>query len=355
MINFDKKRVAAAVSGIFDRKVVFGIAIGAVVMTAGYVIAEDFGGSPLALPSSEQVSEQAAVVEENILAQAKDCAEAKEGSLGEAIKNALDIHLTMAGSGGDTESLFDINSNCFSSLSQIADLSVFIQGGLSSIINAAASAVMQYAQKKICTAVNEVSSMVTSPINDAIGKINQITNNGNLSGLSAGLTNQVLTQIDASFVNAGSSSGGTYSAGNPFSSGQTDFGGSGMDAGASGNSGQINDMNSIINSLNQQLGNTQAQVGPAQVALQQAQQQLNNCLSSEYGNCTSYQQAVTNAQTFLNGLYSQIDTYTQQLAAVTNSYNSQSVNPTSASLPTSGTSGASKSGGILDSIGNLFN
>ena len=170
MFNGKLNPVAASVGRVFDKKIVTGIAIGVTVMFAGYATSQTSGlVSTLSSASSTLLSQQSSVVAAEIVADSEDCAEGKIG-VGAAIGDALKIHTELASATPNVETLFDVSGDCFSGLSQIFDLSFAIPS-LASILSAASSAVMQYAQKKICTAVNQVSGMVTSPINAAIGKV----------------------------------------------------------------------------------------------------------------------------------------------------------------------------------------
>lgn len=349
MFNGKMNPVAAAVGRVFDRRIAIGVALGVSVMFAGYAVSAVGSGSTLASASSQLISQQSSVVADNIKADAEDCATGtKDGTIGHSIKQALDIHTELASATPNVESLFDVSSDCFSGLSQIFDLSFTIPS-LASILSAAQDAVMKYAQKKICTAVNQVTGMVTSPINQAIGKINELSSFGDLNGLTNGLVQQGMSQIDP---NLGSqyhngTSGGTYIVGtNPFNGTQTDFGGS------TGTGSDMSGTNAQINALNQQIANVQAQVGPAQYQLQQAQQQLAGCQSYGYNNCTAQQQAVANAQNNLNNLNSQLASLQSQLAGISPSaYSVQSVSAKSAAAPQK----TSDNSSFIQSIGNLFN
>lgn len=349
MFNGKMNPVAAAVGRVFDRRIAIGVALGVSVMFAGYAVSAVGSGSTLASASSQLISQQSSVVADNIKADAEDCATGtKDGTIGHSIKQALDIHTELASATPNVESLFDVGSDCFSGLSQIFDLSFSIPS-LASILSAAQDAVMKYAQKKICTAVNQVTGMVTSPINQAIGKVNGLSSFGDLNGMTNGLVQQGMSQIDP---NLGSqyhsgTSGGTYTVGtNPFNGTQTDFGGS------TGTGSDMGGTNAQINALNQQIANVQAQVGPAQYQLQQAQQQLANCQAWQYNNCTSQQQAVASAQNNLNNLNSQLSALQSQLAGISPSaYSVQSVSAKSATAPQK----TSDNSSFIQSIGNLFN
>lgn len=348
--------IAASVGNIVrsNTRFALGIAVGVSVMFAGYAASavSSGSGSILGNASSQLLSQQTSVVADSIKADAEACATGTlDGSIGHSIKQAMQIHQTIAAAPVNVESLFDVNSDCFSGLNQIYDLSFSIPS-LSSIVGAASDAVMKYAQKKVCTAVNQVSGLVTSPINQAIDKVSGLSSFGDLNGLTNGLVQQGMAHIDPNIAAGYSNnqSGGTYTVGtNPFGSSQVDFGGS------TGTNGDMGSTNAQINSLNQQIANVQAQVGPAQYQLQQAQQQLSNCQAYQYNNCTSYQQQVANAQNHLNTLNGQLATLQTQLGNTSPSiYGTQTASarsaPAAAPKPA-----ASDSSSFIQSIGNLFN
>lgn len=342
MFNGKMNPVAAVVGRVFDRKIAIGVALGVSVIFAGYAVSAVGSGSTLASASSQLISQQSSVVADNIKADAEDCATGtKDGTIGHSIKQALDIHTELASATPNVESLFDVGSDCFPS--QIFDLSFTIPS-LASILSAAQDAVMKYAQKKVCTAVNQVTDMVTSPINQAIGKVNGLSSFGDLNGLTNGLVRQGMSQIDpnlGSQYHNGTSGGIRTLSTNPFNGTQTDFGGS------TGTGSDMGGTNAKINALNQQIANVQAQIGPTQYQLQQAQQQLVNCQAWQYNNCTSQQQVVASAQNNLNNLNSQLASLQSQLASVSPS--AYSVQSATAPEKTSDNSG------FIQSIGNLFN
>lgn len=342
--------VATSVSHLVrsNTRFALGIAVGVSVMSAGYALSAVSSGSGniLGNASSQLLSQQTSVVADSIKADAEACVTgALDGSIGYSIKQAMQIHQTIAAAPVNVESLFDVNSDCFSGVNQIYDLSFAIPS-LASIVGPASDAVMKYAQKKVCTAINQVSGLVTSPINQAIDKINDMGAFGDLNGLTNGLMQQGLSHIDPNIA-AGYSNNqsGTYTVGtNPFGSSQVDFGGS------TGTKGDMGSTNAQINSLNQQIANVQAQVGPAQYQLQQAQQQLSNCQAYQYNNCTSHQQQVVNAQNHLNTLTGQLATLQTQLGIYGTQTASARSATTAAPKPV-----ASDSSSFIQAIGNLFN
>lgn len=183
---------------------------------------------PVSAATSQLISQQASVVAESIKEEAVVCAAGEtEGTIGHSINEALAIHTELASATPNVESLFSVNSNCFGGLSGMFDLSFAIPS-LSSILGAAAQAVVKYAQKKVCTVVSEVSGMVTTPINQAIRQVGGRASLGDLNGLSNGLLRGGLSQLDPSLGSSyhGAPAGGQYNVDlNPFNQAQTDFGG----------------------------------------------------------------------------------------------------------------------------------
>ena len=148
--------------------------------------------------------------------------------IGANIKTAIGVHTEMASATPNVETLFDVNDQCFASISQIADLSFAIPS-LASILSAAQDAVLKYAQKKVCTAVNKVSGMVTSPINQAIGQWNTLGSqfsdiNGMANSAVGGSMATLDPQLGSSYKPASAAS--TYSVNaNAFATNQTVFSG----------------------------------------------------------------------------------------------------------------------------------
>lgn len=353
MFNGKLNPVAASVGRVFDRKIVTGIAIGVTVMFAGYATSQTSGlVSTLSSASSTLLSQQSSVVADDIKKDAEDCATGTvDGTIGHSIGDALKIHTELASATPNVETLFDVSGDCFSGLSQIFDLSFAIPS-LASILSAASSAVMQYAQKKICTAVNQVSGMVTSPINAAIGKINGLASFTDLNGMTNGLVSKGMSSIDPALgsayhapVAAGTTTVGT----NPFNSSQTDFSG--------GNTGStpgtnIGNANTSITALNSQIAAVQTQVMPAQYALQQAQAALASCSTNEYyDNCPAAQAQVNSSQAALNALNQQLSGLLSQLSGVSGT------TATAQSAPATTTAAPAVTGTTswISNIGNLFN
>ncbi len=250
---FDTKMTQAVAAGsrVFDRKIAIGAALGVSVMFAGYAVSAVGTGTTSA--SGQSISKQSSVVADSIKADAEECAKGtKDGTIGSSIKQALGIHTELAAATPNVESLFDVASDCFSGLSQIYDLSYSIPS-IESIIGPATDAVTQYAKKKVCTAVNQVPGLVTSPINQAIDKID------NMSDIN-GVVQQNMSQIDpdlgAEYHSA--PQGGTYTVDtNPYNKNQTDFGGPmGMGRNSINNTPQLPpQINPDVGGLIQSIGN----------------------------------------------------------------------------------------------------
>ncbi|WP_338745282.1 hypothetical protein V3D52_24160 [Pseudomonas putida] len=219
--------VAVAVGKSVGKRAVLGSVLGAWLLLAVPAFAAT---SSLGSTSSTLLSEQSSVVAEAIKADAQDCADGtKEGTIGASINDALRIHTELAAATPNVESLFSATADCFSGLGSLFDLSGSIPS-LGAIFAAAQEAVLKYAQKKVCTAVQQVSSMVTSPINQAIGKVSSGTSLADLNGLTNGLVSKGMSTLDPELGSGYHSTPAGYEATytvdvNPFNYVQTDFGG----------------------------------------------------------------------------------------------------------------------------------
>ncbi|WP_426810513.1 hypothetical protein ABOC32_06725 [Pseudomonas sp. WOUb67] len=219
--------VAVAVGKSVGKRALMGGVLGALLLLAGPAFAAT---SSLGSTSSTLLSEQSSVVAEAIKADAQDCADGtKEGTIGASINNALRIHTELAAATPNVESLFSATADCFGGLGSLFDLSGSIPS-LGAIFAAAQEAVLKYAQKKVCTAVQQVSSMVTTPINQAIGKVSSGTSLGDLNGLTNGLVSKGMSTLDPELGSSYHSTPAGYEATytvdvNPFNYVQTDFGG----------------------------------------------------------------------------------------------------------------------------------
>lgn len=308
---------------------------------------------PSATWASTNFSQQTSIVAESIKAEAAMCATGEaEGSIGNAIQNALKIHTELAAAMPNTEELFSPMQECFSGLLGAFDLSFAIPS-LDSIRGAVQNALTKYATKKVCSAVQQARSMVTTPINQAISELTAGTGMGgigDLNGLSNGLIGSGLAMIDPDlgWKYASPPAGTQYTVDlNPFNSTPLDFGGSngsGTGAGtgnSSGATGKINSGNSQIDRLNHQIAGLQAQVGPAQQEVFRAQSALSSCQVQPYNNCSNYQIQVQQAQANLQNLNNSIASLRGQLSS---SYQTRSTV----------TSSSGNSGGLMERLGSLF-
>ena len=108
-------------------------------------------------------------------AAAAECADLDNpNGLGAAQKAATDDRFAFIGAVTNTDKLFDAgNKNgCFNALTNFPNLSVAIPS-LSSIGDALKKTLVDYATRKVCTAVNDALSEVISPINGALDKLSQ--------------------------------------------------------------------------------------------------------------------------------------------------------------------------------------
>lgn len=289
-------KVAAAIGRSVDRKTASGIFIGVAVMSAGLAISQSsglaglsnpfvnvFGGAASGASTSPLISLEYGVIAQDQLNDAINCGNpATVGGLGEAFQSAVDLHTGMAAAGPDIESLFEASGDCFSGISQIFDLSFAIPS-LGSIIAAAQSAVMAYAQKKVCTAVNKVSKQVTDPINKAITKFNGLNAYTNLNGGVNTTVGNALTALDPQLgaeYHPAAPAGSVNVATTPFSTGQTGF---------TATTPTLNTTGATIAQLNQQIAALQVNVGPQTQALQAAQTAAAQCAATQAASTANYQ------------------------------------------------------------------
>ncbi len=359
-------QVASAVRGTFDRKTVSGVFIGVAIMMSALATAQTSGGSGWfsglfstggsgSGSGSALISQQDSVVAAAINQEAADCANGSAGTIGAAISTAMNVHSQMASATPNVETLFDVNSDCFSSIGQIFDLSFSIPS-LASILSAAQDAVLKYAQKKVCTAVNKVTGMVTTPINQAIGQINQLQGFTDINGMANSAIGGAMSGIDPQLGSQyHGSAGGNYTANtNPFGSNQTTFDGTG------GSSTGLNNNTAQINALTQQIANQQIKINQDQMNLQNAQNVYNSCSGGWDNDCSgafaalqAAQQQLAADQATLIALQtqlSQVVTQSGNITAPTVSGQSAMAQPQSASANTSSSSGSWWSG-----VSNLFN
>lgn len=160
--------------------------------------------------SAVSIAEQRSIVADNIKQDATECAEgSKDGSLGKAIKDALDAHINIAGTQIDTEKFFDSSSSCFSSLMEMNDLSFSIPT-VGSMLSAAQSAVKRFIKKQVCSMAGEISSTVLDPLNSTIKSLSSVASFRTINGFTGNMG-------DLSFRTSPSSKDGSYTISeNPF-------------------------------------------------------------------------------------------------------------------------------------------
>ena len=250
---------------------------------------------------------------------AADCAAGKEGTLGEQMINAQKIHLEFASVKPNVEQLFSNASSCFSGLNDIIDLSYAIPS-LSSIANAAMSAVQKYAEQKVCSIAEKASSMITTPVNDAIGKVNGYLNiDGQLNDLVSGGLSQIDPELGAACNPPPPANNGTYNLGGLFNQNQVDFETGTGSSTVTGN-GTAQNNTAAVQAARQRLEAEQNKLAPAQNALQQAQNNLNRCQTmggiANGQNCNNAQAALNQAQANLSQINNNINSYRQDLVNI---------------------------------------
>lgn len=176
-------------------------------------------GSPGSTASANLVASADAAMTAKMQDDLQNC---DDVGIGASIKTAVGIHSELASATPNVESLFDVNNSCFSSVAQLIDLSSTIPSW-QSIISSAEQIVLQYAQKKACSAVSQVSGMVTSPINQVVGSWNQLGSKFTaINGSSnSSLSTYVNPQLGAQYQPAPATSYAVNT--NPFQTSQTTF------------------------------------------------------------------------------------------------------------------------------------
>jgi hypothetical protein len=346
----------ASMRNLLDRKTLSGLFLGMALTASALVLADGGDGSDSWFTnifgppgdSSSLLSQQDSVVATAIKQEVDNCGQ--PGTIGAAIQTAMNVHEQMAAPMPNVESLFDVNTDCFSSISQIFDLSSAIPS-LASIISAAESAMLKYAQKKVCTATKQVTGLVTTPINQAISSVNQLQGLSSINGMG-----QLLTSIDpnlGSQFQTGSTTSSTYTVNtNPFGTSQTSFDSSTSTGGSSGSS-QLTDYTSQITALTQQIANTQIQINDDQTNLQTAQSNYSGCSNSDSGCLTQFAALQAAQQKLVTDQQSLISQQSQMSNVVT-----QTGSPTTSQTTTSsGTTSSGTSSGCdwWCSVTNLFN
>lgn len=210
-----------------DPKIVGGAILGASIAFTGYSVADTnrgYFGSIFTPKESTLAKDAESVVAASIKQDAAECAAGdKPGTIGHAVKNAYQIHTEMASIPVDVESLFQASGTCFDGVGDIFDLSFAIPS-LASIVSAAQSALVKFAQKKVCSAVDKVSGLVTSPINQALGKVGGIGAFTDINGFANDIVGNGLGQLDPDLGReyGPATPGGTYTV-NTFDAAQTNF------------------------------------------------------------------------------------------------------------------------------------
>ena len=190
------------------------------------------GGSGATTGVSASMAAVDAAMNQKMQDDLKNC---DDVGIGASIKTAIGAHSGMASATPNVESLFDVNDQCFASVSQIIDLSFSIPS-LGSILSSAQDAVLKYAQKKVCSTVGKVSGMVTSPINQAIGQWNtlgqQFTDiNGMADSAVGGSMSTLDPQLGSGYKPASAATAYSVNA-NAFGANQTVFSSGGTQQGA---------------------------------------------------------------------------------------------------------------------------
>jgi len=333
--------VARAWRDVGNRRFVAGTAFGLIIMASTLASASGggwlnglLGGGADGGPPVDQSS----VIAQSLNSEATDCANGAPGTIGEAIQTAVQVQTDLASATPNVETFFDVSSDCFSGLSQIFDLSFAIPS-LASIISAAEDAVLKFAQKKVCSAVQKVSGVVTSPINQAIDQVNSLQGFTNINGMAnsamGGLMNKLDPQLGSQFKPQAAAPGAGFVANaNPFGVSQTSFdpgssggssaGGGGSAAGpgfgGSGGSGAqvaqaLSAKAAQLNAGAGQVAAASARIASAQQALQEAQSAQAACAATG-ADCSAQSQAVQDAQQALADAQSALADARRQLASV---------------------------------------
>lgn len=357
MTNPNLSAMSNAVRGTFDRRLVGGMIIGAAIMiSAMAAAAPDSTGSWFSGMFNTGSSSAASTTQDLLTQQESAIAAAMRDEpcdMVDAIDRANKIHLELAKATPDVESLFDVNGDCFSSISQIFDLSFAIPS-LASILAAAQDAVLKYAQKKVCTAVNKVSGMVTSPINKAIGTINTMPGFGDINGMVNSQVGGALGAIDADLGSEYHvpATPGSYTVNtNPFNTSQTTF--SNASGSGSGN-GQINTDITAINNLTNQIAAQQVQYNESVMNLDTAQNNYNSCNGSSH-NCSASASALASAQQRLTQDQAQLAALNQRLSQVVNQQGASTQRPAAVPAQPQAAAQAQAPGSFWSSVSSLFN
>jgi hypothetical protein len=340
-----------------DRKTVGGAFLGAALVLSAVASAETtasvgswFSGLFSTSGSSDSgsttlLSQQDSVVATAINEESTKCANGEAGTIGEAIKTAMNVHTELASASPKVESLFDVGSDCFASINQLYDLSFAIPS-LGAILGAAQQAVLDFAKKKVCTAVNQVTGMVTSPINDAITKVNSLQQFTNINGMANTAVGGAMSQLDPKLGSSyhPETTGGTYSVNtNPFGANQTTFE-TGTNSTSSQTNSQLAANTATINQLTAQIGEQQIAINQATMDLSSAQQAYDSCngWAGEWGGCSAQLNNLNNAKAKLAQDQQNLANLQTQLSQVTQG-TTTSVTTGSMSLPNTGTTSSDSS------------
>lgn len=123
--------------------------------------------------------------------QATSCADPdNEGSLAQAQKEILQEEYELESKSIDIDKAFSIGKNkgCFAALADFPDLSIKIPS-LTSIVTNLASALKNYATRKVCNAVNDAVGSAIAPLKNSIEKL---SDSGQFD--LTGRTNKTLTK-----------------------------------------------------------------------------------------------------------------------------------------------------------------
>lgn len=363
---------AAAVRGAFDRRTIAGIIIGSAIMLSAVATAQtsgsnsgwfnglfSSGGTSSSGVGTALISQQESVVAASINAEAADCAEGKPGTIGEAMQAAVKVHSQIASATPAVESLFDAAGSCFNG--QLFDLSFAIPS-LASMLAAVESAVLKYAQKKVCTAVNRVTSMVTSPINQSIAAINQMGDvNGILNGKIGGAMSQIDPALGAEYHPPVADS--TYVIGtNPFNKGQTTFDTSSGGSTSGQVSNTVNGYNSQITALTQQVASQQIKIQQSTLAVEDAKRDYNNCgggngfdCTRQFDNLLSTQQNLANAQATLIAQQQQLSQVVPATAAAASTVTAAPQPAVASAAPAAAAKSSQESAGWWSNVSGIFN
>lgn len=349
------KRSVNAVLSVFDRKIMIGLVAGASMVMAGYAVSQSSGlpnilGNGQSLNMAQEVSIRA----NEVRAEEADCIQGNAG-IGKAINDAITAHTRIAAASPNTEVLFSSSGSCFAQLTQIFDLSFAIPS-LASIISAAQNALLAYAQKKVCTAVSQVSGMVASPINDAIRDVNSTVGgfrdlNGMTTGIITREVNSSLGRMDGSANGAN----GSYSVSvNPFNASQTTFE-TGPSTPVPTNNAPVQspNTNGVLSNINAQIAQDNAQLNQARSLLAAAQQRFASCRAVQV-DCSNLAVDVTTQTNTVNELIDRLNFLNQQARNLANGGQAPVYAPAPQAAPAQPTQPVKSEQSWMSTITNIF-